>query len=168
MKKRTHLLVCKYFIKDTDIPKIDKLWLYFGSVKPDLTIMCLLKPHRYNFRFNDVDKLFLKINDSNKNWLFYYRVGVLSHFLADFFTSPHNRKGLKGFCFNHRNYESKLHKIFKNNLYNFSFHCLTDCNVEDYLVSLHTQYLELVDTSVYVDFEYICKMLNTAFLKLVL
>lgn len=161
-------MVSKYFIKDTDISKYDKLWLYFGSVKPDLTIMCLLKPHKYIFRFNDVDKLISKINNSNKNWLFYYRIGVLSHFLADFFTSPHNRVGVKGFCFNHRNYESRLHKIFEDNLYDYSFHCLSSYTIEDYLIVLHNQYLNLVDTSVYIDFEYICNIISILFLKLVL
>lgn len=160
MKKRTHLLVTKFMLRGIDLSCKYKLLVCFGSIKPDLTIMCVIKPHKYNIRFNDVTKLLSKLDFNNKDWLYYYRVGILTHFFADFFTDPHNRVGVKGFCFNHRNYESRLHRFFKDNINDFNIISERDVLLKNYLVNLHTKYIESDIHEYENDFNYICMIIN--------
>ena len=121
--------------------------------------MCILYPHRFNLRNYNVLKRFSRLNLSSKNWLFYFKVGVISHFLADFFTAPHNRKGIKGFCLRHRSYESDLAKFFKYNLENIEFSSCTDLDFENYVFLLHSSYMSK-DRSIEYDFDYICRVVH--------
>lgn len=157
MKKKTHLLVAKHFSKDFDLSCFDRFWLCFGSIAPDLTPMCILYPHRFKLRNYNVLKRFSRLNLNSKNWLFYFKVGVISHFLADFFTAPHNRKGIKGFCTRHRSYESDLSEFFKCNLESIKFSSQRHFDFENYLDFLHSDYIKQ-DEALEIDFNYICRV----------
>lgn len=160
MKKRTHLLVSKFFTRDLDLLLCNRFWLYLGSIAPDLTPMCLLRPHRFSSRSSNITERFYSLDFNSKDWLFYFRVGVISHFVADFFTAPHNREGLKGFCVRHRGYENDLDKFFRDNLSYFKFSKVSNFSFENYLNSLHDDYMS-TDTSIEVDFGYICTIVNS-------
>lgn len=160
MKKRTHF----FLSKSLDIPSRYKFWVCFGSISPDLTFMCLVKPHQFKFRINDVLKLYSSLDFNNKDWLFYYRVGVISHFVADFFTSPHNRKGVKGFCTMHRGYELDLDRFFKVNFKYYKFSSIDYIDFKNYLYSLHKEYMSK-DFTLRNDFSYICEVVGLIYNK---
>ena len=159
MKKRTHLLVSKSFSKDFNLSKLNRFWLYFGSIAPDLTIMCLLKPHQFKSRSYDILERISSLDFSNKDWLFYYKVGVISHFMADFFTAPHNREGVKGFCMKHRGYEVDLDKFFRDNINSFKGSSIKEFNLKNYLFNLHSDYI-YEDPCISTDFTYICLIVS--------
>lgn len=181
MKKRTHLLVTRHIARNFGVSKFNKVWLYFGVVFPDLTPLCLLRPHMYSTRLNGIISQFNSLDLSIRDWKFYFKLGYVSHYLADFFTAPHNRVGIKGFCFNHRNYEDDLDLFFRDNLPSFNLYThsniLSDNYFDNfpcdglslrteylsdyildfyvYLTELHKRYLEQ-DSCLSTDFEYIC------------
>lgn len=155
MKKWTHLLLTKELVSTLFISKCKGFWLCFGSVFPDLTPMCLLKPHRYDSRNIKILRKYYSLDFSDKDWLFYFKLGIIGHYFADFFTSPHNRKGVVGFCTNHRNYESELHRFFKCNLSSYKFPSTKYYNLDIFLNSYHTKYMN-EDSCYENDFKYIC------------
>ena len=119
LKKRTHFALARQLLKDNkhELNQIQS-WLFcVGSIFPDTTPLCLIKPHKFDITDNKSKKrmnrvFFIKSNHYADS----FRLGCLSHHLADYFTAPHNRTGVKGFCTDHRGYEEKLHAFFKQEL----------------------------------------------------
>ena len=98
-----------------------------------------------------------------------FRLGCLSHHIADYFTAPHNRYGVKGFCMDHRGYEERLHSYFKQELKTvgarneekemsaFSFWSL--------IASKHQEYMDVndVEESILTDYRFISEMIGNLF-----
>lgn len=160
MKKRTHLLLTKTISSTLGVSRYNNFWLCFGSVFPDLTPMCVLKPHQYDSRNLKILSKCCSLDFTHKDWLFYFKLGVVGHYLADFFTSPHNRKGIVGFCTDHRGYENQLDRFFKVNLCDYKFSSSNLCDLDFFVENYHTDYMTK-DSSYKTDFNYICNVVNT-------
>ncbi|ACB84463.1 zinc dependent phospholipase C family protein [Natranaerobius thermophilus] len=98
-------------------------YFILGNVTPDFAIEHKIKKHEYlhlkKWFLNYFEKT-LDMNIGNKR-LAYYRLGVITHYLADFFCRPHNDNTIKKKYLKHFSYEKKLHdELLKYQL---------DCNV---------------------------------------
>lgn len=119
LKKRTHFALSRQLLKDNE-HKMNRIqsWMFcFGSIFPDTTPLCLIRPHKFNITDYKSKKRMVRVFFIKSNhYADSFRLGCLSHHLADYFTAPHNRIGVKGFCTDHRGYEEKLHSFFKQEL----------------------------------------------------
>ncbi|WZL74707.1 zinc dependent phospholipase C family protein [Clostridiaceae bacterium 35-E11] len=107
--------------------RLNKNNFIYGNMKPDLVYRLSSKSHCMK------DSLYFVIDEMNRLLStdkmnieqFSIDLGVINHFLSDFFSSPHYHQGEKfNGIIRHMNYEYKLHKIFKKleryNLLNLS------------------------------------------------
>lgn len=172
MKKQTHLLLTKYLLEVSDkrFSRFEKALVCFGSIAPDLTILCLVHPHCWTVTLNCSEVRLNKLKDFHYRYRDCLKLGLLSHHIADYFTAPHNRIGVSGFCTNHRCYEKRLNKIFKKNLQDKSLvRDLTCYNINefwDYMINLHNSYV-LERESCYTDFYYIFNAVSSLFSSVV-
>lgn len=175
LKKRTHFALSRQLLKDNE-HKMNRIqsWLFcLGSIFPDTTPLCLIKPHKinvtdYKSKKRMVRLFFIKSNHYADS----FRLGCLSHHLADYFTAPHNRYGVKGFCMDHRGYEERLHSYFKqelktsgarkeqvedNELSAFSFWSALATKHQEYLNANH------FGESILTDYQFISEMIGNLF-----
>ncbi len=118
MTSQTHA-----FLATALVQAIQSVWgvrlsrkrLVYGSVKPDLTSLFFRHPHFWSysrdFLFRKISKLYLKRFDRyEKNKEFSEALGVVLHYIADFFTAAHNVKPNR--LREHLAYEDALHAEF--------------------------------------------------------
>lgn len=172
MKKRTHLLLTKYILQITDnkFTKFEKCLVCFGSIIPDLTILCLIRPHCWNVTLNYSYNRFSTLRHFSYKYRECLKLGLLSHHIADYFTAPHNRVGISGFCLNHRDYESELDKVFVNNISHiYQIQDLSEISKSDfwsYLITLHSFYMKEKE-SYFNDMYYIFNAVDSLFASVV-
>ena len=95
----------------------------YGNIKPDLVYRLSSKSHciddSLDFVLEEVNQLILSKDCKEE---FSVKLGVINHFLSDFFCSPHYFKDDFNGLIKHLNYELHLHKVLKdmenNNLLN--------------------------------------------------
>lgn len=95
--------------------RLSRKRLVYGSVKPDLTSLFLRHPHFWNysraFLFRKIAKLAgMRFDRYEKNKKFSEALGVVLHYVADFFTAAHNVKPNR--LREHLAYEDALHAEF--------------------------------------------------------
>ncbi len=107
--------------------ELNKQSIIYGSIKPDITPSLArldhFKPQTFNLIMNEIHKLShypLSINNESIKY-FSTQIGIVTHFIADFFCVPHNDrvKYRKATIINHMIYENNLHRLFKQ--YNGNF-----------------------------------------------
>lgn len=119
MKKRTHFALSRQILKDNDndMGRAQKMLFCLGSIFPDTTPLCLIRPHKFNVTDKKSKRRLMRVLYKNSHKLSNsFRLGCLSHHMADYFTAPHNRIGVKGFCTDHRGYENRLDLFVKAKL----------------------------------------------------
>ncbi len=95
--------------------RLSRKRLVYGSIKPDVTSLFLRHPHfwRYSrdFLFRKVARLArMRFDRYEKNKKFSEALGVVLHYVADFFTAAHNVKPNR--LREHLAYEERLHAAF--------------------------------------------------------
>ena len=114
MRKKSHISLAKYMVKSLNDEglKKHKLSFYLGSILPDIKPSFLYRRHEMNETFPDVRRKIARLSEGRKairknGRKYYMDLGQISHYLADYFTFPHNETydgGLKEHC----TYEKKL------------------------------------------------------------
>ncbi|MCQ2536321.1 MAG: zinc dependent phospholipase C family protein [Lachnospiraceae bacterium] len=97
MRKKSHIALTTYLLnqlKDSGMQE-HKFSFYLGSILPDIKPSFIYKRHEYSGTIEDTKKKveeLLKMNITKKrHGRKYYRgLGEVSHYLADYFTFPHN------------------------------------------------------------------------------
>ncbi len=122
-----HKILASYIIRHSGNMGLEKHRYAFtlGSVMPDLDIGNYVKgffkghPLKMHFTVNStpvIRKKLERLHQKEKRkltWADYYRLGVLTHFLADAFTFPHN-EAFQGSMLEHAEYEAQeLHPAFQ-------------------------------------------------------
>lgn len=115
----THILMANRIYNNllphTEISMLDKKSFLFGNIKPDLSSLVSYRSHRIK------DSLDFVLDEANRLIYpkdmeldeFSTQVGVIAHYLADFFCRPHyRREEFNGFL-DHMRYEFMLHSILK-------------------------------------------------------
>lgn len=130
MYANTHIYISKTAIEETKGDNIDlneKLFL-LGSVVPDYSPMHKVIRHYIDDSYEYINSLLSKVIEfTSINKISFY-LGVISHYIADYFCSPHynNMSFLSKDVFEHIRYEYQLNKFIETNIvtdiktYNFS------------------------------------------------
>ena len=120
MRKKSHISLAKYIVNSLDDKELKKhrLSFYIGSVLPDIKPSFVYKRHEINGTFPYVKKHIARLSEGqkvmNKKGGKYYRdLGQVSHYLADYFTFPHNKIYPGGFK-DHCSYEEKLKRDLRS------------------------------------------------------
>ncbi len=113
MNKDTHICLARYLIDNLEAGDLikHKRAFCFGSILPDCLPTFLIKKHNMGVAFEELKEQIIKITDDYEEegitTYFCRHLGVTAHYLADFFTYPHN-SGFRGSLKAHVDYESKL------------------------------------------------------------
>ncbi|WP_343208983.1 zinc dependent phospholipase C family protein [Anaerolentibacter hominis] len=119
MFKGSHISLAKYIVNNMEVSDIEdhKKAFYFGSILPDCTPSFLVKKHRMDETFDVLQKKIHKVTDGYNvdkgiGTVYCKNLGVITHYLADYFTYTHNNLFQGGFK-EHFKYETRLKKTFK-------------------------------------------------------
>lgn len=114
MRKKSHISLARHIVATTDDEELKKhrFLFYIGSVLPDIKPSFLYKRHEMTSTFPAIRKHIERLSEGekvlkHKNRKYYLDLGQISHYLADYFTFPHNRT-YPGSLKDHCSYEEKL------------------------------------------------------------
>ena len=122
-KKKSHISLARYMVenlKDEEL-KHHKFSFYLGSILPDIKPSFLYKRHEMDGTFPYVSRHIRRLSEGDalirkKKGCKYYRdLGQISHYLADYFTFPHNTI-YPGSLKDHCSYEEKLKRDLRSYL----------------------------------------------------
>lgn len=114
MRKKSHISLARYMVEclnDAELKK-HKFSFYLGSILPDIKPSFVYKRHEINGTFPDIRRHIKRLSEGEKaarkkGRKYYMDLGQVSHYLADYFTFPHN-ESYTGSLKDHCNYEEKL------------------------------------------------------------
>lgn len=167
----THLLIAKSIVDNIDKNKSfflsEKNFIY-GNIKPDIPSKYYLRKH---YLEESLDMIISKVKylcslsiDSLSRYFsvsrFNQELGVICHFLCDFFCVPHSfRWEFKHSMKEHLLYETELSLISKDiNLSSFKGDIITHKNFEDFFNDLYNEYTNELNHKNDLYFStYICK-----------
>lgn len=93
---------------------LDKSRFTFGNIKPDIFRNYITKRHKIKnslwFVLREINKYEDLKKTIEQNPI---HIGMINHFLSDFFCSPHYYKHLNPNLKKHLEYETKLHNVFE-------------------------------------------------------
>ncbi len=124
MLPQTHKIISEHLYQNVKSylgVELNKNSLIIGSIKPDFTPHLLkldhFKPQSFNFIMDEIYRLSQLRIEGNQHFIkeFSTQIGVVTHFIADFFCLPHNDRVTyrKSTIINHIIYETRLHKLYK-------------------------------------------------------
>ncbi len=97
MYRQAHIVLAGYLADELQIPEISrhKLSLYIGSVMPDSTPKLRMKQHEIEVIWEDTKERIrmiesMSVTDAKSERALCRELGIVLHYLADFFTCPHN------------------------------------------------------------------------------
>ncbi len=114
MRKKSHISLARYMVEslnDEGLRK-HKFSFYLGSILPDIKPSFIYKRHEINGTFPDIRRHIARLSEGQKairknGRKYYMDLGQISHYLADYFTFPHNEI-YDGSLKEHCTYEKKL------------------------------------------------------------
>ena len=122
MRKKSHISLARYMVEslnDEDLKK-HKYSFYLGSILPDIKPSFLYKRHEMTGTFPYVRKDIERLSEGRKiiekkkkGFKYYMDLGQISHYLADYFTFPHD-KTYDGSLKEHCSYEERLKKDLRS------------------------------------------------------
>ncbi len=123
LKQLSHHELGRYLIENFigELPALERAVFDLGCVQPDYNVttyikgsrrVCRLRGHNYKNASACVERITKKLHKA-KRWgvLEYYRLGKLTHYIADAFTFAHNEM-FKGDLLAHKQYECDLQDYF--------------------------------------------------------
>lgn len=169
MLPQSHIVIATHLyesIKKNFNVELDKKNLVYGSIKPDIPLHLAglkhFKPQSFNHICNEIYQLSQLTLADNKEHikLFSKKIGIVTHYVADYFCVPHNdRKTYKSHFLNHLQYENNLHKFYQSYQKNtnitstdFNIDNRTSYSIQSLLDTLHSIY-SLKEESFVNDFE---------------
>lgn len=161
MRKKSHISLARYLVRnldDGDLRK-HKLSFYIGSILPDCKPSFLYKKHEITGTFPQVKREIERLSsDYQKKYKrqkskYYRNLGQVTHYLADYFTFPHNTTfegNLKDHCLYERDMKHELRariqteeaiEIFENQQKKQN-QIHTAAQLFDYIEEMHRTYLQ--------------------------
>lgn len=116
MRKKSHISLARYIVANTKDEGLKKHWLsfYIGSILPDCKPSFIYKRHEITGTFPKLRKNIEALISGKKDRKFqkrkrkyYMDLGEITHYVADYFTFPHNKIYPGGFR-EHCAYEERL------------------------------------------------------------
>ena len=114
MRKKSHVSLAKHIISECT-PESEILhtgFFKFGNLVPDLVPSFVTKKHQIDITFDIIEKKVYKVVDTYEaskglTMLHTKDIGVITHYIADYFTFPHNAQ-YPGTLKDHMHYEKEL------------------------------------------------------------
>ncbi len=120
MRKKSHISLARYMVNSLDDEGLKKhrLSFYIGSILPDIKPSFVYKKHEITGTFPSIRKHIKRLSEGDKavkkrGVKYYMDLGQISHYLADYFTFPHN-KIYPGNLKDHCSYEEKLKRNLRS------------------------------------------------------
>ena len=114
MRKKSHISLARYLVREMKLDGLvkHKQAFYLGSILPDLTPKMITSPHEFSTSYDGLQCTIRSIAEEGleEEWnerALWRKVGVVLHYVADYFTFPHNTSfggNLKDHCM----YESEM------------------------------------------------------------
>lgn len=169
MRKKSHVLLARYLADQ--MPEAYGLQCHrkafcLGNILPDIKPSFLTERHEFDGTFPEVrtriqELTMLPCLEKVNERVYWRRLGEVLHYIADYFTFPHNRT-YKGSLYEHNKYEKQL----KNNLK--SYICSGQAQIHapeirdfdtvqdllDFIGEIHGEYLRK-ERNVWEDIQYI-------------
>lgn len=151
MLTQSHLFLAKKIVKKFN-KELDSNSFLLGNIMPDFIPWHKKKEHTFESSVSYVlyeIHLIKKLNDIN---IISYKLGIISHYLADFFCKAHNCEEMQKGLWQHFKYESLLHSVLisanielpiENDIY----------KIKTFLKKKYERYM-LEELSVVVDIQY--------------
>lgn len=160
MRKKSHISVAKGIIDGLELDSTitHRISFYIGSIWPDCMPSFVTRRHCIDDTFHILQKRmtrFIKSYNNNPNLgrAKTLRMGILTHYVADYFTFPHNTNyngNLKEHCIYERDLKFKMYEYINNNEHkklNDEVHTLGDYNeIMEYIVDNHNKYMENISS----------------------
>lgn len=117
MRKKSHISLAKYIVDSLNEQSLQKhkKAFYLGSILPDCKPSFLTTRHEIQETFDQVEEKIHRLSSGEdvKNLRVYFRdLGQVIHYVADYFTFPHNRN-YTGTLRDHCTYEKRLKQSLK-------------------------------------------------------
>lgn len=120
MRKKSHILLARYLADQMTLSESlqsHRKAFCLGSILPDIKPSFITKRHEFTGTFDEVQKKLRCLvetgTDHYKERVFWRRMGEIFHYIADYFTFPHN-KIFTGSLVEHNSYEKELKNQLKN------------------------------------------------------
>lgn len=174
MRKKSHISLARYIVNSTGMEELlnHKKAFYIGSILPDCVPSFITRRHCIDDTFDILRKEIEKITDDydiEKGINMYYcrHLGVITHYVADYFTLPHNKTYL-GSIKDHCIYESELkHKLKEyvqsdkaKRVRETTPKCSTVEGICEFIKNMHDKYLAAVQ-AIHIDCKYIVELCHS-------
>lgn len=123
MRKKSHISLAMYLVRELKLEGLIKHKKAFclGAILPDLTPKMITSPHEFETSYENmkdfVRNIFAENADSEwKERVLWRRIGVALHYMADYFTFPHNTS-FSGSLKDHCMYESEMKYYLREFVY---------------------------------------------------
>ena len=160
MRKKSHISLSRFLVVNIDKEELLKhrKAFYWGSILPDCVPSFLTRRHTYDETIyilrKEIENLIENPNINNEfNRKFFRKLGVVTHYIADYFTFPHN-KTFTGSLKEHCQYEEVLKHSLREHVQ--TSECKRDRLKEtrfetidelfDYIHEVHERYLLKIST----------------------
>lgn len=144
MRKKSHWRLADYLMRDNERPAIEFMFKV-GSVAPDFMIRSMIKGHSYSTTTQRVERRLSKLEQYGRwNLVSAYRLGYVTHYVADYFTAPHNEHGefgLRDHCAFEKQQLYRLRSQLRGQ-WNTPKQYQMQGDVMEYIKTIHDEYLE--------------------------
>lgn len=172
MRKKAHISLAKYLMGSIEVQELSRHHKSFliGSILPDCVPSFLTRKHNMEETFEILKKEMYRLTDDydmEKGIGTYYcrHLGVITHYIADYFTLPHNRI-FTGSLKEHCSYEKEQKFSIREYVHseearrtrelNGTFHSVGE--ICEFIKKMHDQYLTAMTHAVKLDCEYIVEL----------
>lgn len=118
MRKKSHVSLARYLVESIDEQELTRHWKAFclGSILPDCKPSFLTTKHEMRGTFNNVEAEIYRLSqgeDVSSMQAYFRDLGQVIHYIADYFTFPHNPNYM-GNLREHCRYERDLKEDLRN------------------------------------------------------
>ena len=183
MRKKSHMSLANHMLEDMNEENLmaHTRAFQFGCVLPDLVPTFITKKHRVDTTFDILEKKMRKVVEDydGRDRLSMMRckdMGVITHYIADYFTLPHNKiftgtmrehiRYEKVLKYTMRDYVRRLH-VGQQPLIRLPMESVDQ--ICDFIRKCHLQYIQMVEASQEIDCRYsveVCRQVMEAILGL--
>ena len=124
MRKKSHISLAVQIMDSMELDNVFdyRLPFYVGSIWPDCRPSFVTTPHKFDITFDDIEHKISKFianydKDKGMNMRRCAGLGVIIHYIADYFTYPHNAHypgTLKDHCSYEENLKHRMRSFVRN------------------------------------------------------
>lgn len=124
LRKKSHISLAQYIVKDMEVPVMmnHRKAFYLGSILPDCKPSFLTQRHEFDGTFRMLEERICSLSQDavlieNNERAYMRRLGEVIHYIADYFTYPHNsfyEGNLKDHCVYEKELKFRLREYVRS------------------------------------------------------